>query len=163
MDYEIKIVGDEQLEECAEVIREGFLTVAKDFGLTKENAPTNGAFLQKERLMEERAKGHLMYGLFRGGSMIAYMQLEKNTEALYFLQKLVVLPEFRHQGLGKVLLDYAAEQVTKMGGNKISIGIIEENTVLKDWYLAYGFQSTGTRKFEHLPFTVGFMELPLSV
>jgi ribosomal protein S18 acetylase RimI-like enzyme len=159
MNYEMKEILEQDLEECAEVIRQGFSTVAKDFGLTLENCPTNGAFIKKERLEAEREKGHLMYGMTDGSQIIGFMQLEKNNEELYFLQKLVVLPDFRHLGLGKKLLDYTKEQVEQLGGKRISISIIEENTVLKNWYLAYGFQVTGTRKFEHLPFTVGFMEL----
>lgn len=162
MDFEIKEVEDELFENCAEVIRRSFMTVAKEFGLTKENSPTNGAFIEKERLLEEKARGQFMYGLFQGEQLVGYMQLEKNREELYYLQKVAVLPEFRHQGYGRKLLDFAKEQVLKKGGSKISIGIVEENTVLKNWYLDYGFIATGTKKFEHLPFTVGFMELPLN-
>ncbi len=161
MNYEIREMKEQELEECASVIREGFLTVAEEFGLTRENAPTNGAFLQTERLIEERAKGHIMYAAVQGDRIIGYMQLERSTPELYFLQKLVVLPGYRHMGIGRALLSYAKEKVTDWEGNKISIGIIEENTVLKNWYLSYGFEPTGTRKFEHLPFTVGFMELKL--
>lgn len=161
MNYEIKPVGQDQLEACADVIRRSFMTVAEEFGITKENTPTNGAFIQKERLMEEQAKGQFLYGAFRDTELVGYMQLEKNSEELYFLQKVAVLPEYRHQGLGKKLLDFAKQQVCQKGGNKMSIGIVEENTILKNWYLEYGFIHTGTRKFEHLPFTVGFMELPL--
>ncbi len=36
--------------------------------------------------------------------------------------------------------------------------IIEENTVLKNWYIANGFVHTGTKKFDHLPFTTGYLE-----
>jgi ribosomal protein S18 acetylase RimI-like enzyme len=64
-------------------------------------------------------------------------------------------------GIGRALLDFAKEKVAEWEGNRISIGIIEENSVLKNWYLSYGFEPTATRKFEHLPFTVGFMELKL--
>lgn len=42
---------------------------------------------------------------------------------------------------------------------KLGIAIIEENTVLKDWYILNGFTPTGSKKFEHLPFTVGFLEI----
>jgi ribosomal protein S18 acetylase RimI-like enzyme len=161
MSYVIREIEDQELEECTSVIRAGFLTVAEDFGITRENAPTNGAFLQKERLYEERAKGHIMYAAIQDIKIVGYMQLEKSTQELYFLQKLVVLPEYRHMGIGKALLDFAKEKVAEWEGNKISIGIIEENTVLKNWYLSYGFEPTATRKFEHLPFTVGFMELKL--
>ena len=159
MNYEIKEILEQDLEKCAEVIREGFSTVAKDFRLTMENCPTNGAFIKKERLEAEREKGQLMFGMMDGSQIIGFMQLEKNNDELYFLQKLVVLPQFRHLGLGKKQLDYIKDKVEQLGGKRVSISIIEENTVLKNWYLAYGFQVTGTRKFEHLPFTVGFMEL----
>lgn len=159
MNYEMIEVGEQDLEECAAVIRAGFLTVAEEFKITRANAPTNGAFLQKERLVEERAMGHNMYAMKHEGKIVGYMQLEKSTPEVYYLQKLVVLPEFRHLGFGKALLDYAKARVIEWQGKTISIGIIDENTVLKKWYLAYGFVPTMTRKFEHLPFTVGFMEL----
>ncbi len=54
--------------------------------------------------------------------------------------------------------EYAFKTAKAMGFNKIQIGIIEENTILKNWYTKNGFVHTGTQKFEHLPFTVGFME-----
>ncbi len=58
-------------------------------------------------------------------------------------------------------INYAVKMVKRYGGNKISIGIIEENTTLKNWYLKLGFNHISTRKFEHLPFAVGLMELNL--
>ena len=44
----------------------------------------------------------------------------------------------------------------------VNIGIVEENTVLKNWYAAYGFIHIGTKKFEHLPFTSGYMKMEVS-
>ena len=69
-----------------------------------------------------------------------------------------ILPDYRHFGYGKELLDFCKDKVREFGGNKITIGLIEENTILKEWYIANGFVHTGTKVFEHLPFTVGFME-----
>ena len=43
-------------------------------------------------------------------------------------------------------------------GKLLKIGIMEENIKLKQWYMQNGFLSTGTKRFAHLPFTVGFME-----
>lgn len=159
MKYEIRPMKEENLEECASVIRQGFMTVAKEFGLTKENCPSNGAFIEKERLLAERNQGHLLYGVMDQDKVIGYMQLERSSEELYFLQKLVVLPEYRHRGIGKQLLDYTKELVCTWGGKRISISIIEENQILKAWYIAYGFIPTRVHKFEHLPFVVGFLEL----
>ncbi|MBQ7102361.1 MAG: GNAT family N-acetyltransferase, partial [Clostridia bacterium] len=65
----------------------------------------------------------------------------------------------RNSGYGKEMVELAVATVKSYGGNKISIGIIEENVKLKDWYLKLGFNHISTRKFEHLPFTVGLMEM----
>ena len=78
------------------------------------------------------------------------------------LNNLAVLPEYRHLGIGKELVDYAITYSKNiLGANKIKIGIVEENTILKEWYEKIGFVHTGTQKFEHLPFTVGFMEIEI--
>jgi ribosomal protein S18 acetylase RimI-like enzyme len=65
---------------------------------------------------------------------------------------------FCHYGYGKKLLDFCKAKAKELGSRKIIIGIVEDNTVLKNWYTANGFTHTGTKKFDHLPFTVGFME-----
>lgn len=161
MEYEVKEIKASDLEVCAEVLRQSFRTVAEDFGLTMENCPTNGAFIKKERLLADKEKGNSMYGLICNNQIVGFMQLEKKNDELYFMEKLAVLPQYRHNGFGKILMDYAKDRVKEMKGTMISISIIEENTILKDWYIAYGFRPTGTRKFEHLPFTVGFLELNL--
>ena len=46
----------------------------------------------------------------------------------------------------------------ELGCKKINIGIVEENTVLKEWYASQGFIHTGTCKFDFFPFTCGYME-----
>lgn len=46
----------------------------------------------------------------------------------------------------------------KLELHRFFIGIIEENSVLKDWYTADGFVHTGTERVDHLPFTGGYLE-----
>jgi GNAT superfamily N-acetyltransferase len=161
MNANILPVSAEDLDRCAEVIRESFLTVANEFGLTQENCATNGAFLQTERLVADLNKGNLMFGLFRGGEMIGFMQLEHGLDDAVILEKLAVLPGSRHHGYGLMLLEFAKETARQMGGSKLLAAIIEENIVLRQWYLDNGFIHTGTKKFPHLPFTVGFLEAAL--
>ena len=59
------------------------------------------------------------------------------------------------------MLNFAKETVKNLGGNTIKIGIIEESTVLKEWYIANGFVHISTKKFDHLPFTSGYLEYHL--
>jgi ribosomal protein S18 acetylase RimI-like enzyme len=154
----IKTVIADDLPECLYVIRQSFATVAEEFGLTEQNAATNGAFMKIERLQNEFEHGNLMFAYIADGKIVGFAELAKVADETYELKKLSVLPECRHNGYGKELIEFAKAKVRGLGGNKIAIGIIEENTVLKNWYAANGFTHTGTQKFDHLSFTVGFME-----
>ena len=100
----------------------------------------------------------LLISIFAGKKIIGYMSLSKESDDAFELHNLAVLPEYRHNGFGKLLLDHAKDVVKASGGNVIKIGIIEESTVLKNWYIANGFVHTGTKKFDHLPFTSGYLE-----
>lgn len=114
-----------------------------------------------DKLKMQFDDGRPMFLFYQGDIPVCYFSLSKCSDDEWELNNLAVLPEYRHLGIGKAMVDYAVKMVKTYGGTKISIGIIEENTQLKDWYLKLGFNHISTRKFEHLPFTVGFMELNL--
>lgn len=99
-----------------------------------------------------------MYALYNGEKIIGYMSLFKEGDDVFELHNLAVLPEYRHNGFGKLFLDHAKEVVSTLGGKSIKVGIIEESDVLKKWYIANGFVHTGTKKYDHLPFTSGYLE-----
>lgn len=146
------------LETLVRVIRESFLTVARDFNLTPENAPTNPAFLRLERLQDSISNQLEFFAARIGEDIVGCVGIQPGkTEGEYYIERLAVLPAYRHNGIGKMLLDAAVAEITKRNAARIGIGIIDENTVLKDWYRSNGFVETGTKKFERLPFTVCFM------
>jgi len=157
--YSIRKVRYEELDSCTQLIRECFDTVAQEFQLTIQNCPTNGAFIKLEHLKADWNKGNMMFGLYIDENMAGFMQLEQKGPVVYELEKLAVLPEYRHMGYGLALIQFAVQTVAELSAHKITIGIIEENTRLKKWYQSQGFLHTGTKKFNHLPFTVGFMEI----
>lgn len=151
-------VRREELQECLDVIHESFGTVAKEFGLTQENCPRHTSFIPLQYLETQMSWGWHMYALHVGEKIVGYMSLSKEGEDSYELHNLAVLPEYRHNGFGRLLLDHAKDEVKSMGGSSIQIGIIEESVVLKNWYIANGFVPTGTKKFDHLPFTSGYLK-----
>lgn len=159
MEPHIRVITPAQFEESAKVIRESFQTVADEFGFTKENNPTNGAFIQASRLAEEHEKSIVSFGLYEENRQVGFMAVEKHDASVYYLEKLAVLPCCRHRGYGSLLMDHAQNYVRGQGGKQISIAIIEENTTLKKWYQAYGFRQTGLKTFEHLTFTVCFLSI----
>ncbi len=91
--------------------------------------------------------------------MIGCVAIEpsKNKDKSYYIERLAVVPEKRHHGYGGSLLSYAIDKINENGGSTISIGIINENKVLKEWYKNYGFKETECKRFGHLPFEVCFM------
>lgn len=151
-----------ELPSLLECIRHSFATVAQELGLTEENAPTNPAFLSLERLGASLQEGLEFFVLSENTEIQGCVALQKGrVEGIYYLERLAVLPEYRHRGYGRVLLDHCMDRVRERGGKAISIAIIDENTRLKKWYEDYGFSQGLVKKFGHLPFTVGFMEKKL--
>lgn len=157
----IKVTTENQLDTCLNIIHKSFQTVADDMNLTKENCPSHTAFMPLEKLQNQFENGNPMFLYEYNNKFIGYFSLSINDNSVE-LNNLSVLPEYRHIGIGKKIINYAVDySKNTLGVNKIKIGIVEENTILKEWYKTLGFVHTGIRKFEHLPFTVGFMELEL--
>ena len=154
----IREVERNELQDCLKVIHQSFGTVAAEFGLTKENCPKHTSFIPLVFLETQKNWGWKMYALYVGKKMIGYMSLSKESEDTYELHNLSVLPEYRHKGFGKLLLDHAKDVVKALGDNVIKIGIIEESAILKNWYIQNGFVHIGIKKFDHLPFTSGYLE-----
>ena len=53
---------------------------------------------------------------------------------------------------------FVFEYVKNRGAKVLSLGMIDEHTILKEWYKELGFREMSVKKFEHLPFTVCFMD-----
>lgn len=152
----------EEGEELAFVIRESFKTVAEDFNITPENAPSNPAFITTKYLLKSAGeKGLKYYGYYQRGKIIGCYALEKALQGTYYLERLAVMPGERHQGIGSKLVHDSINRVIEKGGNRVSIAIIDEHEVLKDWYKGLGFQESGKKSFPHLPFNVCFLEYHL--
>ena len=148
-----------EIQECARVIACSFGTVAKDFGLIADNSPTNPAFLTPAKLSEYLKKPASLYGLVCDEAMIGCVAIEKSKREpnTFYVERLAVMPPHRHNGHGKALIDFAIDMIQKAGGRGASIGIMNQNKPLKDWYLRQGFVERGCKRFEHLPFEVCFM------
>lgn len=158
---EIKEVEKEHLAECSKVIKDSFITVAKEFNITKQNAPRYVAFaVTEERLSNQLDAGRKMYAYFDNKKIVGFYSLEFNDNKGE-LNNLCVLPEYRHNGIAAKLLEHSFEIAKQNGITKINISIVEENTVLKDWYMKFGFIPTHIEKYDFFPFTCGYMELNL--
>ena len=160
MDVIVRVEKDD-LGKCLEVIRAAFGTVAEELGFTEENCPGHSAFMKLERLERDYAFGNPMYAYVAEGGFAGFVSLRPMEESCE-MKLLCVLPGLRHGGIGRKLVEHAKRiALEEFKKDRMTIGIIDESAVLKNWYRDMGFSQIGTQKFDHLPFTVGFMEMPL--
>lgn len=99
-----------------------------------------------------------MYAYYDNDVIVGYYSLLLQDNNCCELNNVCVLPEYRHKGMGEELLKHAYGIAVELGCEKMNIGIVEENTVLRKWYESFGFVHTGTQKFDFFPFTCGYME-----
>lgn len=129
-----------------------------------DNAPRFSAFATtQDRLLYQLKNEHRqMYAYCENyDKIIGYYSLELQDNNQCELNNLCVLPQYRHKHIGTNMLEDACIKAKKAGCKKINIGIVEENKVLKNWYVENGFIHTGTKKFDFFPFTCGYMEMDL--
>jgi ribosomal protein S18 acetylase RimI-like enzyme len=101
-----------------------------------------------------------LFGCFIDGVLSGSVGYKACVDAgLYYIERLAVLPELRHQGLGRKLVDFAVEQIRRQGGRTAQIEIVDKNTRLKAWYQALGFKEVEVSEYPNLPFLVCTMEL----
>ncbi len=159
----IKEINEKDVLECVNVIRESFLTVADEFGFTPENASRFTAFATTEQRLNWHIHGEHrpMYAYYDNDKIVGYYSLLMLENNACELNNLCVLPAYRHKGIGEALLVHAFEYAKTQGCTKMNIGIVEENTVLRDWYERFDFVHVGTEKYDFFPFTCGYMEREL--
>lgn len=154
-----EVSGDAALAACVPVIRAAFQTVMSDLGLTESDAPTNAAFLTVRQLLRDRERGARLFAAHVGPELVGCVSMRAGSRpGVVYLEKLAVAPPYRHLGYGAALMDHALAAAAAAGAGIASIGIIDQNTRLKRWYERHGFVTTGHRRFDHLPFTVCYLQ-----
>ncbi len=102
------------------------------------------------------------FGLFVGNRQVGFIAVEKESDGAYRMKRLAVLPEYRHEGFGRELVKCSIDYLRNKGVRNLLIGMVNEQTVLKEWYKGMGFREISVKEFEHLPFKVCFMEMGIA-
>lgn len=158
----IKQIIKSDLVSCLEVFHLGYETVAIEFGLTEENCPDRGrANLPFDKLVSEFENGTLMFGYFLEDKIVGFVSIKIDNNGVCKLNDIIILPEYRQKGYGKELLDFCIIKALELGADRITLGMIDDNQKLKNWYVKNGFINIGFKKFEKAPFMVGYMERSL--
>ena len=143
------------------IIQDSYRNVAERFNLTSQNCPKHPSNCTEEWIKKDFARGVMYYILENDAIPVGCVALEKANPDLFYLERLAVLPKNRQNGFGKTLVNHVLTIARNVGSKKIGIGIISEQTELKQWYQRIGFIEGETKEFSHLPFLVSFMSYEL--
>jgi len=143
------------------LIRDSFATAAEKFDLTPDNCPRHPSNCTDEWIEQDFARGVTYFLLEFGNTPVGCVALEEAPPDLWYLERLAVIPSFRHRGFGRALIAHACTEAKAEGGNTLGIGTIARDVELNEWYRQIGFIEGDTKQFSHLPFRVMFMTLKL--
>lgn len=85
-----------------------------------------------------------LYLLEKDGKLAGGMLFRNETDSLS-LHLFGVLPEYRHQGLARLVLTHFENEARRRGYLKVTLDIIEGNLAAKKLYESSGFRETGER------------------
>lgn len=154
----IRQAAENDIHILSATIQKAYQTVADRFGLSPDNCPKHPSNCNVEWIRADFKRDVSYYVLESEGGIVGCAALEKADPGRCYLERLAVLPEKRHQGFGKQLVDHIFLEARTKGCTTIGIGIIAKQRELKHWYNRIGFVDGETKTFEHLPFQVLFME-----
>jgi N-acetylglutamate synthase-like GNAT family acetyltransferase len=157
MSSKIRTCTKEDTQVLAETIRKSFQDVAERFGLTQENAPHHPSNCTVDWIREHMERGVTYFAIENKNHVVGCVALEKANSQVCYLERLAVLANQRRRGFGKALVDHALSEAKLLEVRYVSIGIIAEQTELKNWYKKLGFVEGESKEFPHLPFRVTFM------
>ena len=157
----IKEASIQDAQKIAEIVCCSNKDVAQQFNLTFENSPKHPSFCTKEWVISDFERGAEYFICYIDNQPVGCVAFEQPDPDTIYLNRLSVLPNHRHQGIGAALVNYIIEYSKSKKASYISIGIIAEHTVLKNWYSMLGFTEGDIQKFEHLPFDVLYMQYAL--
>lgn len=153
--------SDADAVRVSTVIRQAFEPVAARFGLTPGNCPTHPSNCRPEWIVDHLGRGGGYLMLLEDDVLRGCVAMERADEKTIWLMRLAVLPAHQHAGLGRTLVEHVVATARVEGAAEVRIAIIAEHVELRTWYESLGFRSTGTKRFEGLPFVVEFMTRPL--
>jgi N-acetylglutamate synthase-like GNAT family acetyltransferase len=157
LNAKIRAGTQKDIAVLTEIIRSSFRDVADRFALTQKNCPTHPSNCTVEWVQKDMDRGVSYFILEEDGLASGCVALEPVGSDLCYLERLAVRPPQRRRGFGRALVEYVLAEAKRSGTRHVSIGIIAEQTELKNWYQKIGFVEAETNEFAHLTFRVTFM------
>lgn len=134
-----------------------FAAQAERFGITPENWPHYASNITAERIAEKIDSGTRYFLLRASGEVIGCVGMEPREADAVHVRHLAVLPAYRGKGRGGALVAHALAEGRRLGARRMTLGLLAANADLEGWYRRRGFEVTGKKPFEGVPFPITLM------
>jgi N-acetylglutamate synthase-like GNAT family acetyltransferase len=135
-----------------EILNKAFMTVAQQYNFTKENAPAFPAFFDSDKVDNFLNNGLKMYGYKNDNKIIGCIGYSYYKDKIYLIERLATLPEYRHTGVGKKLMQFVENKIKYIGGKIAEIHVVDKNIVLREWYKKLNYVEIRIDEIKTLPF-----------
>jgi ribosomal protein S18 acetylase RimI-like enzyme len=146
------------LKTITEILNKSFMTIANDFDYTIKDVYSFPVFIKENIIEDEIQKGLKMFVYRLRNKYIGCIGYVKETNELFKIKWLAVLPEYRHRGIGKILLKNMETIIKGLYGKIIEAHIANNNTILMEWYIRNGYKEKNVEYINSLPFKVCVMQ-----
>lgn len=157
MDGQIRKATDKDVALLANLIRTSFKDVAARFHLSKHNCPTHPSYCTPEWIKTAFLKGVEYFILTRYSEPIGCVALQRANREVYYMERLAVLPEYRNQGFGRMLVEHCLQIAIQRRAKRVEAGIMADQQELLEWYRRLGFRFKQRGRLHHLPFSVAYL------
>lgn len=155
---DIRRAKENDAKVLSQLIRSAHKGVATKFGLTKENCPKHPSNCSIDWIQADFNREVLYFILTENHLPVGCVAVKKANPQVCYLERLSVIEAYRKKGYGAHLVRHAIKTAQALDAHTISIGIIAQFDILKQWYRHLGFKETQTLDIKHLPFKVLMME-----
>ena len=139
-------------EIVAGILQKSFITVARQFNFSRENAPRFPAFIKPEQILKQLNEGLSVYGYSMNGKIAGCAGYSPMKDKNYLIERVATLPEYRHLGIGGKLMSFVERQILEEGGEKAEVHVVDINKVLVEWYKSLGYTVIRTEEIKTAPF-----------
>jgi len=136
--YDSRLVTD--------ILNKAFMTVALQFNFTKETVKRFPAFIESDIIDNQLKNGLKMYGYNEDNKIVGCVGYSFYKDKIYMIERLGTLPEYRHKGIGKKLMEFIENKIRGNGGEIAEIHVVDINEILINWYKNMNYKQIRTDK-----------------
>ena len=128
------------------ILNKAFMTVAKDFNFTKETVERFPAFMKSDVIENQFKNGLKMYGYNINDKIVSCGGYSFYKDQIYIIERLGTLPEYRHNGIGKKVMEFIENKIKENSGKIVEIHVVDINEILVNWYKDMNYKHIRTDK-----------------